>query len=81
MGFQVADPQRRRAYDRSDHVWIRRLSGAWVCCLCGAIVEEGEPPSQGDKCWSPKRYIKLSEEDKARCPFDATSPRHVREDR
>lgn len=64
--FQVADPE-NKTLKRADHVWRRRVND-WLCVICGG-VSENPPAFPTPKSWFPKRYERLSEEDRQLCPF------------
>lgn len=55
---------RSAALKRTDHVWVRRLSGhGWKCCLCGAVSLRLPPPFPTPAGWMPARYEPLTAED------------------
>jgi hypothetical protein len=73
MAFQVADAARKRQLNRAEHVWTKRRGGQWVCVLCGAVIKDGIPPNVPTPVeWMPDLYVRLSDEDRARCPFEGS---------
>ena len=72
--FQVANPA-NKSLCRKDHIW-RFCKDHWKCVICGALTKV-PPRFPTRKDWEPDRYEKLSEEDRALCPFFGYRPLEV----
>jgi hypothetical protein len=46
--------------DPTDHIWVRRESGVWVCCLCGAATRDDPPPYPTPADWRAPEGVDLT---------------------
>ena len=57
--------------DRTDHVWFVPPDGPrrFKCCLCGAVVADGDPPAYPTpRDWLPKAIEELDDGERVLCP-------------
>lgn len=68
MGTPYQRPKQQATPNRTDHVWFK-TNGVFKCCLCGAVTRR-PPHYPTPPDWSPLRYERLTDDERALCPSD-----------